>query len=149
MPHHWHPLAHEQNSFQNKTNIQSGFLERTRQTKLHNGVWRPLKGWHFQTAKHAKQETPQCDKTRFSTLQPSVDMAGIKNERWQWRKNDAIILVASIACTKFGVKRYVIERKLILFSNSELDLDHRHLGSNPKLRLDVSYPYSKFGVNKP
>jgi len=35
------------------------------------------------------------------------------------------------------------------FSNSDLDLDHRHLGSNPKLRLDVSYPYSKFGVNQP
>jgi len=36
-----------------------------------------------------------------------------------------------------------------IFSNSNLDLDHRHLGSNPKLRLDVSYPYSKFGVNRP
>jgi len=34
------------------------------------------------------------------------------------------------------------------FSNSDLDLDRRHLGSNPKLRLDVSYPYSKFGVNR-
>jgi len=44
----------------------------------------------------------------------------------------------------------VIERKLnFFFSNSDLDLDHRHLGSNPKLRLDVSYTYSKFGVNKP
>ena len=37
----------------------------------------------------------------------------------------------------------------LFFRNSDLDLDHRHLGSNPKLRLDVSYPYSKFGVNKP
>jgi len=36
-----------------------------------------------------------------------------------------------------------------IFSNIDLDLDHRHLGSNPKLRLDVSYPYSKFGVNWP
>jgi len=34
-----------------------------------------------------------------------------------------------------------------IFSNS--DLDHIHLDSNPKLRLDVSYPYSKFGVNRP
>ena len=34
-----------------------------------------------------------------------------------------------------------------IFSNSGLDLDHIQLGSNPKLRLDVSYPYSKFGVN--
>jgi len=36
-----------------------------------------------------------------------------------------------------------------IFSNSDLDLNHKHLGSNPKLRLDVSYPYSKFGVNRP
>jgi len=36
-----------------------------------------------------------------------------------------------------------------IFSNSDIDLDHRHLGSNPKLRLDVSYPYTKFGVNRP
>jgi len=35
-----------------------------------------------------------------------------------------------------------------IFSNSDLDLDHRHMGSNPKLRRDVSYPYSKFGVNR-
>ena len=104
--------------------------------------------------RNIQQETPQCDKTRFSTLQPSIDMTGIRNERWQWRKNDAIILVASVACTKFGVNRpkqtKVIEWKLnFFFSYSDLDLDHRHLGSNPKLRLDVSYPYSKFGVNKP
>jgi len=38
-------------------------------------------------------------------LQPSIDMIGIRNERWQWRKNDAIILVASVAGTKFGVNR--------------------------------------------
>jgi len=36
-----------------------------------------------------------------------------------------------------------------IFSNSDLDLDHINLGSNPKLRLDVSYPYSKFGVYRP
>ena len=39
-----------------------------------------------------------------------------KMERWQWRKNDADILVALVACTKFGVIRQkqtkVIERKL-------------------------------------
>jgi len=29
------------------------------------------------------QETPQCDETRFSTLQPSINMTGIRNERWQ------------------------------------------------------------------
>jgi len=31
-----------------------------------------------------------------------------------------------------------------IFSYSDLDLDHRRLGSNPKLRLDVSYLYTKF-----
>jgi len=36
-----------------------------------------------------------------------------------------------------------------IFSNSDLDLNHIHLGSNLKLRLDVSYLYSKFGVNRP
>jgi len=51
-------------------------------------------------------------------------------------KNDVVILVALVACTKFGVNRpkqtKVIEQKLnSIFSNSDLDLDHRHLGSNP------------------
>jgi len=41
-------------------------------------------------------------KTRFSTIQPSIDMTGIRNERWQWRKNDALFLVALVACTKFN-----------------------------------------------
>jgi len=36
-----------------------------------------------------------------------------------------------------------------IFSNSNLDIDYIHLGSNPNLRLDVSFPYSKFGVNRP
>ena len=36
-----------------------------------------------------------------------------------------------------------------IFSNNDIDLDHRHLGSNPKLHLDVSYPFTKFGVNRP
>jgi len=63
-------------------------------------------------------------------------------------------LVALVACTKLSVNRpkqtKVIERKLnFIFSNSDLDLDHRHLGSNTKMRLNVSYPYSKFGVNRP
>jgi len=39
--------------------------------------------------------------------------------------------------------------RIFIFSNSDLDLDHRHLGSNLKLRLDVSYLYTKFGVNRP
>jgi len=39
--------------------------------------------------------------------------------------------------------------RISIFSYIDLDLDHRQLGSNPKLRLDVSYLYSKFGVNRP
>jgi len=70
------------------------------------------------------------------------------------KKNDAVILVAMVVCTKFGVNRpkqtKVIEWKFnFYFSYSDLDLDYRHLSSNPKLRLDVSYPYSKFCVNRP
>ena len=63
-------------------------------------------------------------------------------------------MVALVVCTKFGVDRpkqtKVIERKLnFFFSNSDLDLDHIHLGSNPKLHLDVNYPYTMFRVNRP
>jgi len=29
-----------------------------------------------------EQETPQCDETRFSTIQPSIYVTGIRNERW-------------------------------------------------------------------
>jgi len=29
--------------------------------------------------------------------------------------------------------------RISFFNNSDFDLDHRHLGSNPKLQLDVSY----------
>jgi len=101
-----------------------------------------------------RHEAPQCDETRFSTIQPSIDVTGIRNGRWQWRKNDAVILVALVACTKFGVKgqsklKLLSGNWISIFSNSDLDLDHRHLDSNPKLRLDVSYPYTKFGVNSP
>jgi hypothetical protein len=36
------------------------------------------------------------------------------------------------------------------FSNSDLDHDHRRLGTNPKLPPpDISYPDIKFGVNRP
>ena len=65
----------------------------------------PMNKNYFRVNYIIGQETQQCDETRFSMLQPSIDMTGIKNERWQWRKNDAIILVASVACTKFGVNR--------------------------------------------
>ena len=43
-------------------------------------------------------------------------MTGIRHERWQRGKKDTVILVALVACTKFGVNRpkhtIVIERKL-------------------------------------
>jgi len=43
-------------------------------------------------------------------------MTGIRNEKWQQRKNDAVFLVALVACTRFGVNRpkqnKVIEQKL-------------------------------------
>ena len=108
----------------------------------------------WNSALHLHTRSAAIDETRFSTIQPSIDVTGIRNKKWQWRKNDAVILVALIACTKFGVNRpkqtKVIERKLnFYFSNSDLDLDHRHLGSNPMLHLHVSYPYTKFGVNRP
>jgi hypothetical protein len=37
----------------------------------------------------------------------------------------------------------------LIFSYSDLDLNHRHLGSKPKLPLDISYLYTKFGGNRP
>ena len=63
-----------------------------------------------------KQEAAQCDKTRFSTIPASIDVTGIRNKNGS-EKNDAIILVALVACTKFGVNRpkqtkVFIERKL-------------------------------------
>jgi len=33
--------------------------------------------------KRRTQEAAQCDKTRFSMIQPSIDVTGIRNERWQ------------------------------------------------------------------
>ena len=59
----------------------------------------------------SKPETPQCDETRFSTIQPSIYVTEIRHERRQLRKNDALV-----ACTKFGVNRpkqtKIIEQKL-------------------------------------
>jgi len=68
------------------------------------------------------------------------------------KKNDAVILVALVASlVSIGqIKLKLLSGNYIsIFSNSDLDLDHIHLGSNPKLCLDVSYPYTKFGVNRP
>jgi len=111
-----------------------------------------IKKFYIETVK--KLETPQCDETRFLTIQPSIYVTEIRNERWQWWKKWCRYFGSLVACTKFGVnmpkQTKVIEQKLsFFFSNNDIDLDHRHLGSNPTLRLDVSYPYSKFGVNRP
>jgi len=46
--------------------------------------------WDYPIIIHKLQEAPPCEETRFSTIQPSIDVTGIRNERWQWRKNDAI-----------------------------------------------------------
>jgi len=58
-------------------------------------------------------------RNQVATIQPSIDVTEIRNGRWQRRKNDAVILVALVACTKFGVNRpkqtKVIERKLIFY----------------------------------
>jgi len=77
-------------------------------------------------------------------------VTGIRNERWQWWKNDVDILVVALVarhqvwCQIGQSKQKLLSGNWIsTFSNSDLDLDHRHLGSNPKLRLDASYPYSK------
>jgi len=69
---------------------------------------------------------PQCDETRFSTIQPSVYMTGIRNETWQWKKDEAIILVALVPCSKSGVNRpkqtKVIERKLNLIKAKDIEI---------------------------
>ena len=67
-------------------------------------------------------------------------------------KNDAVILVALVASlVSIGQSKLKLlsGNWISIFSNSDLDLNHIHLGSNPKLCLDVSYPYTKFGVNRP
>ena len=80
------------------------------------------------------QETPQCHETRFSRIQPSIDVTGIQYERWQWRKNDAVILVALVG---ESILKLLSVNWISIFSNSDLDLDHIHLGSNPS-KIDQS-----------
>ena len=54
-----------------------------------------------------------------------------------------------MAVKKNDAKLKLLSGNLIsIFSNSDHDLDHIHLGSNCKLCLDVSYPYTMFGVNR-
>ena len=42
----------------------------------------------------------------------------------------------------------LLGNRISILRNSDLDLDHRHLGYNPKLPLDISYPDTKFGVKR-
>jgi len=44
-----------------------------------------LEGTHFPVPMltNQSQEAPQCDKTSFLTIQPSIDVTGKRNERWQ------------------------------------------------------------------
>jgi len=78
------------------------------------------------------QETPQCDETRFSTLQLSIDMTGIKKMKdgskekvmpLFWLHQFAPSLV-SIGQNKL---KLLSGNRISIFSNS--DLDHRHLSS--------------------
>ena len=59
-----------------------------------------LLGILYTINKNWNKKRRDATKTRFSTIQSSIDLAGIRNERWQWRKNNAIILIALVACTK-------------------------------------------------
>jgi len=56
---------------------------------------------------------------------------------------------ASLVSIGLSKLKLLSKNGISIFSNSDLDLDHRHLGSDPKLRIDVSYLYTKFGVNRP
>jgi len=71
------------------------------------------------------------------------------------------ILVPFASCIPIHCKSYPIARLMskgqsklnilsrnLFFSNSDLALDHRHLGSNPKMLLGISYPYTQFGVKR-
>jgi len=104
--------------------------------------------------KYLWQETPQCDETRFSTIQPRIDMTGIRNERWQWKKMMPLFWLhwlhaPSLVLIGQSKLKLLSGNWISILSNSDLDLNHRHLGSNPKLPLDINYPYSKFVVNRP
>jgi hypothetical protein len=60
-----------------------------------------------------------------------------------------VAIQSSKAATQ-QVWRQKVKANQIYFVKIEyINLDHRHLGSNPKLPLDISYPFIKFGVNRP
>jgi len=107
----------------------------------------------FQVRNILIQETPQCGETRFSPNQLNIYVTGIRNERWQWWKNDVVILIALVAprFVSIGLSKLKLlsGNWISIFRISDLDRNHRHLGSNPKLHLHGSYPYSKFGVKRP
>jgi len=63
-----------------------------------------------------EQETPQCDENQV--FNDSTKYLCDRNKKWKMAimKNDVVILVALVACTKFSVNRpkqtKVIEQKL-------------------------------------
>jgi len=50
---------------------------------IYNSTWPNAIQWIrvILSGFNLQQETPQCDETRFSTIQPSIDVTGIRNER--------------------------------------------------------------------
>ena len=84
-------------------------------------------------------------------IQPRIEMTEIRNGSEEkmmpliwlyWLHAQSLVWIGQIKL------KLLSENWISIFSYSDLDLNLKHLGSNPKLRLDVSYSYSKFGVNR-
>jgi hypothetical protein len=60
--------------------------------------------------------------------------------------NPKLILEPSLVSIGKSKLKLLSGNWISISSNS--NLDHRHLGSSPKLPLDISYLYTKFGVNR-
>jgi len=91
---------------------------------------------------------------QVATIQPSIDVARIRNERWQRRKMMPLFWLhwlhaPSLVSIGQSKLKLLSGNLFSIFSYCDFDLNHRNLGSNPLLRLDVSYPNTKFGVNRP
>ena len=70
-------------------------------------------------------------------------------DTWVAIQSCALMSTCIASVVSIGQSKLMILSGISIFRNSDLDLDHIHLVSNPKLHLGVSYPYSKFGVNRP
>ena len=62
---------------------------------------------------------PQCDETRFSTLQPSIDITGIRNDDGSEEKMMPLFWLHQLHAPSFGVnwpkQTKAIERQLNFF----------------------------------